>query len=527
MAASGVNLDALIEREDLQVTSSPLGGNPTGEVNIALLTQDIFISGLRKPDFQRETVNWSPQKIVDLVTAFLDGDLIPAVILWRSGHYTFVIDGAHRLSAILAWLNDDYGDKSKSIAFFNNLIPREQKDLAEKTRALVDSTIGSHAALKDKSKNRDFLDDITKKRLGNYSTNSFVVQWVPHSDADGAEASFFKINQLPTPVDPIEKQILKGRLLPNAIASRAINRNGVGHKYWGHFSLEIQHQIEKLGREVYTALYSPPMEAESVKTSDVPVGGRGYSALPFIYDVVNIVNGIGKKGVVQRDQDGSTTLQHLAAVRKKLSRITTNDPGSLGLHPLVYFYTRGGAFQPVAFLASVQVFNRLIDKGNASRFCDIRKDFESFLMKHKEAFTLVVKALGSGPRSRPALEAFLEMTMEELWQGKAEAEIVSVLAADNRFRFLSTPQPIRAQTRRSKGFDSSAKSAAYILTLFDSGVRCSECGGLVHSNSMTVDHAVRLADGGGNNSRNARITHPYCNSGYKEQRAHNPQQSPG
>ena len=206
------------------------------------------------------------------------------------------------------------------------------------------------------------------------------------------------------------------------------------------------------------------------------------------------------------------------AVKKRLSQITTNDPGSLGLHPLVYFYTRGGAFQPVAFLAAIQVFNRLIERGNASRFCDVRGDFEKFLMKHKEAFTLVVKALGSGPRSRPALEAFLEMTLKELWAGKSEDEIVAILAADNRFRFLSTPQPVRGQSRRSKGFDSSAKSAAFITALNDSGVRCSECGGLVHSNSMSVDHAVRLADGGGNNAANARITHPYCNTGYKEQK---------
>lgn len=115
VSKGGVNLDALIQREDLQAETVPLGGKPTGEVTISNLRDEIFYSGLRKPDFQRETANWSPQKIADMIASFLDGDLIPAIILWRSGQYIFVIDGAHRISAMLAWIFDDYGDKSRSI----------------------------------------------------------------------------------------------------------------------------------------------------------------------------------------------------------------------------------------------------------------------------------------------------------------------------------------------------------------------------------------------------------------------------
>jgi len=44
--------------------------------------------------------------------------LIPAIILWNSGRYIFTIDGAHRLSALIAWVLDDYGDGIISQTFF-------------------------------------------------------------------------------------------------------------------------------------------------------------------------------------------------------------------------------------------------------------------------------------------------------------------------------------------------------------------------------------------------------------------------
>lgn len=436
MAKNGVNLDALIEREDLEAVTSPLGGKPTGEINIANLKDEIFYSGLRKPDFQRETTSWSPQKICDMISSFLDGDLIPAIILWRSGQYTFVIDGAHRISAILSWIFDDYGDKSRSVDYFDNFIPTEQIDLAQKTRELVNRTVGSHADFQDMARNRKHVPDERKARLGNYTTNSFVVQWVPLDDAEGAEHSFFKINQAPTPVDAIERKILKGRMMANAIASRAINRGGVRHKYWGHFSPENQNEIETLGKEIHDALYAPPLLGSSIRSSDVPVAGRGYSSLPFVFDLVNLINNSQKNDLKDHDLDGKQTLDYMRAVKKRLRLITTDYIGSLGLHPLVCFYTRSGAFQPVAFLAVIQVAQKLYDRKQFNRFCDARRPFERFLMDHKEAFTLIVKSQGAGPRSRPAIESFLERALEEFWKGKTEKEVVQSVAEDTKFRFL-------------------------------------------------------------------------------------------
>jgi hypothetical protein len=85
MAGSVVNLDALIPREDMLTPAAEYRGATLERIDIGHLDDAFFVNALRKPDFQRETAHWSPDKVVDLVRAFVSGDLIPAVILWRRG----------------------------------------------------------------------------------------------------------------------------------------------------------------------------------------------------------------------------------------------------------------------------------------------------------------------------------------------------------------------------------------------------------------------------------------------------------
>lgn len=110
---------------------------------------------LRKPDFQRETSEWTPDKVCDLIQSFLEGDLIPAVIFWNSGEFNFVIDGAHRLSAIIAWVTDDYGDGIVSQSFFEYSISTEQSEIADKTRRLIKKKFGTYNDHKFAINNQD------------------------------------------------------------------------------------------------------------------------------------------------------------------------------------------------------------------------------------------------------------------------------------------------------------------------------------------------------------------------------------
>lgn len=97
-----VNLDAMIPRADFALQDDPA---VTFEQQTSLSVRDLKQDGLirpllRKPDFQRETNHWSPEQVASLLECFVNGDLIPSVIVWRSPSYLFVIDGGHRLSAI-------------------------------------------------------------------------------------------------------------------------------------------------------------------------------------------------------------------------------------------------------------------------------------------------------------------------------------------------------------------------------------------------------------------------------------------
>ncbi|HEY0863976.1 MAG TPA: DUF262 domain-containing protein, partial [Lacunisphaera sp.] len=147
MPKNVVNLDALLKREDFNVLSDKSKGSvragPGTNFNLSNLeAQQVVFQILRKPDFQRETANWNPEAIAELVKNFLDGELIPAIIMWKSEKGNiFVIDGAHRLSALIAWVHDDYGDNQLSTPFFGGDIPREQKKAAEETRALIKDTV--------------------------------------------------------------------------------------------------------------------------------------------------------------------------------------------------------------------------------------------------------------------------------------------------------------------------------------------------------------------------------------------------
>ena len=196
----------------------------------------------------------------------MEDDLIPSVILWQAGQYTFVIDGAHRLSALIAWANDDYGDGFISQAFFGHEIDDEQIKKADQTRRYVNGLVGSYAEYQKAVKNPEESNPELLKQANRLARLSLQLQWVKGNLAK-AEDSFFTINQKATPISETEISLLKSRKKPHAMASRAILRAGAGHKYWNCFDEIIQKEIEKLAKEINSSLFSPKLETP-IKTLD-------------------------------------------------------------------------------------------------------------------------------------------------------------------------------------------------------------------------------------------------------------------
>lgn len=518
MAGSVVNLDALIPREDMVLGVVETRGPRLEKVDITHLDQGFFVSVLRKPDFQRETSKWSPEKVVDLIQAFVGGDLIPAVILWQRGPNVFVIDGAHRLGALIAWVNDDYGDGRQSLEYFGGHVPDEQRRIADRVRKMVNSDVGPYAQLKGARQQPQNANPIIQGKLANLAVNAIVAQWVPQLDDKAAEDSFFKINQAATPIDQTEKQILRSRKSANSIASRAIVGGGRGHKYWSGFLPDIQAGIESSARSLHSALYDPPLGTPPLKTLDVPVAGRGYAALPFVYELVNWANNIPEPKAKEEssvDLEGKDTVSYLKRVSYIVSLITGNDPDSLGLHPLVYFYTRGGDFQPMAFISTAAWITDLSIKNRLLEFTVVRERIESFILSHKEFITLIIKRTGAGRRSLPRTVRYLNFIMDLFLQGKTEDDVIVAIKGDTEFQFLGAAMDlptIREGDNPTRRFSRTTKSASYVATAIKSAVKCGICHGYVHRNSLHFDHIDPVRDGGGTDVSNARVTHPYCDS---------------
>lgn len=522
---SRVNLDALLRREYMYVPEDKLikygeKRNEDFKIN-ELEISNFFFTSLKKPDFQRETSDWTPDKICDFIESFINGDLIPSIIMWYSGQYCFVIDGAHRISALLAWVNNDYGNGSLSRPYFNNEIDPAINKLAERTKALVNKKIGPYQDYKN-SINNPLVDPKIRDLAIRMGSMSIKLQWVP-GDAETAEKSFFKINESATPINEIEKALLKARKKPNAIAARAIIHSGGGHKFWERFSQPNMHKIEVLAKELNAALFLPQYDTP-INTMELPIAGKGYSnqSLELIYNLVNLSNDFHiedkshKKQTsidtqLDDDSDGSKTVEFLEKTKKSLSYISGKTPNSLGLHPAIYFYSDTGRHQFTSLMAWIEVLKYMELHKSFKKFTLIRRKFEDFFIQYKIIINQVITKQGSGVKGYRKLYRLYKFIIEEFQNGQTETDIINKLKNDNEFYFLN-PEEIEVDPSKQVKFSSETKSMIYFKHAFPNPQICGFCDGYYIGKSSTADHIEKIREGGIGHVNNGRPVHPYCNS---------------
>lgn len=515
-----VNLDAMIVRADFAMDEEPEAAFETVN-NISVrdfMPGNLFGPNLRKPDFQRETNHWNPAQVASLLECYVNGDLIPSVILWKSPTYLFVIDGGHRLSALRAWVEDDYGDGPISQQFFGLAISKDQEEAAKKTRALISEKVGSFQHFQTRTNQTD-LPPEERRRIGAVITRALPIQWV-NGNADKAESSFFRINTEGTPLDEIEELLLRSRRRPIAISARAVIRAGKGHRYWSSFPSESAKKIEASARELHQVLFEPELRSP-IKTLDLPLGGsKGIrTALQVLIDFMLIANrdqsGVPKKVEDQsEDTDGSATMESLRRSLRLAKRITGNDSGSLGLHPAVYFYGPTGRHSSPLFMGTVALIGKRLsnnDGGFFSKFTSVRSKLEDSLVVHKDLIATILQKHSSNRRNA-AYEKLLEKLIEHLRSGGVPTEEWLIDASELRGKIVSGTA-ISPTTR----FSDDTKSEAFIKTALSGAIRCNICGGYLDPNkSISYDHVHRVRDGGFADVDNCQIVHPYCNQSVKQ-----------
>lgn len=511
-----VNLDALIPREDFEVEDNINPGKKKETISIEDIKIDsFFFSNVRKPDFQRETTEWDSKKVCEFVDSFIKGDLIPAIILWRSNSgYLFVIDGSHRLSALAAWINDDYGDGKISKKFYDGVIPEEQLEIADETRKVIRKKVGTYEDYKLALTHPEKVEPEIAKRAKNLAALAIQLQWVD-GGADKAENSFFKINQQAAPIDKTELILLESRKKPNCIAARAIIKAGKGHKYWARFESSVQTKVQEAAKEINEILFSPKLESP-IKTLDIPIGGKLYSAqtLPLILELVNITNEFSTnfKEKLTDDIDGAETLRILQRTRKVVQIVNSNNPSSLGLHPIIYFYSQDGRHKVASFYATILFVKELEEKKLLNKFIRNREKFEQLLLNYDYLVQQILRKYRSAQASYPYIKEFYFDLLEKL-ETLSVVDTVNALIKSDKYNYLTLQ--IEKEEVTSTEFSKERKSAIYIKEAISSAPKCNICGGLIHKNSISIDHKLRKTEGGLGSIDNGQITHPYCNTGYK------------
>ncbi|WP_210558728.1 MULTISPECIES: DUF262 domain-containing protein [unclassified Pseudomonas] len=514
-----VNLDAMITRADFAITDE----DAALFENVPTISLREFSQGgmmgpnLRKPDFQRETNHWTPDQIVSLLECFVDGDLIPSVILWQSPTYLFVIDGCHRLSVLRAWVEDDYGDGPISQSYFGYDMPQSQKDIARKTRDLVAKKVGTWKHYQTRSADLP-SGGPDRKRLNTVISRGLPIQWVK-GDADKAESSFFKINMKGTPLDDIEELLLRSRKKPVPIAARAIIRSGKGHKYWSSFQEDAVSKIEIAAKNLHSTLFDPELR-RPIKTLDLPLGGPKVirAALQTLIDfiLVSVRNQQGDPKAIsdmKDDLDGVDTVRALEKALVLARRITGNDNGSLGLHPAVYFYGPTGRHSGAMFMGTVILLGKKISNNDQTffeKFTQVRGKLERILIEEKELIATILQKSSSRSRST-TYAALFDTIIKALYAGKdiSEEDIV-------QFSGMEGKVFVGAQSASPKSFSDDTKSQAFISLALSSAPKCPLCDGYLDSEkSISYDHIVRAREGGLGVIDNLQLTHPYCNQTLK------------
>lgn len=510
-----ITLDAMIPRADLAIVTPEIkSGKPPRDLGIRDLIAGNLASirpNLRKPDFQRETNHWDVNQCIAFLRSFLDGELVPAIILWDSHSHVFVVDGAHRLSALIAWIEDDYGDGKLSREFYQHSLSIAQTKNAKKLRETIHKEIGSFMELNSVNQNPLSNTEMRIQRAKSIAARSLDLQWVEGSP-EKAESSFFNINKQGTPLDKIEERIIKARAKPAGIAARSIIRSAKGHKYWSSFGIINQEKIEQLSSELHKMLFDPEPHTP-IKTLDLPLGGAYSSAdaLDLIMDYLAICNDSGDIESADDTNDGEATIKALEKCLAITERITGKKSGSLGLHPAVYFYTHRGTYNKHQFLALTSLIAQKIKNNDDNffvKFTKARKDVEDFLISNK----YLIGAIMSGTGSKTRISR-LQKLYQYVIDMASKKELISSEG-------LATHLGIRVEiigeinsTESPVNFSDETKTAALIFQCLVSAPRCPVCNGLIDSNkSFSYDHMVPIKDGGRGNPENCRITHPYCNS---------------
>ena len=165
-------------------------------------------------------------------------------------------------------------------------------------------------------------------------------------------------------------------------------------------------------------------------------------------------------------------------------------------------------------------------KKKLPEFIKYREQFESFLMSNRSLLNQVIRKFGTKDSGTKHLWAFYDKLFTVLRAGRASDDVIVELQKDPTYAYLQPAESAYEGVSPTK-FSTQVKSGLVMKELLTKAHRCPICNGLVPRQAISIDHKERREDGGASSIDNAQVTHPFCNTGYKEsQHANRLRQNP-
>lgn len=558
-----VDLDHLIRRESFRfVQPVEQTGDPQDRQPLELRLNDLrdaFRTRLfRKPDFQRATAAWTPEQCLSLLESITDNQVVPSLIMWASPNNTllYILDGAHRISVVMAWLLDDWGDRRNSEDYGSDEEERSIKRVAATVRDLVNTRIGTineyqeagEEIVRLTNEGKAPRPEMGEKRFerGSFYNRlltggvAFNILWVT-GNYDRAERSFASINRSGTKLSEWEFKLIENRDSSFVRAVMALANNASAEHYWlgdipdGSDKSHLQQQAQDIVRDIHSlndtlftpAFKRPPRELRQ----PIFVISKREQRPPYIAELLVVIDGgRGREGEVEaaiaRDKASSPAVivangaRLISRAREAFEHITGPSPKSLGLIPALFFYSDTGIHVRSLLYGLLHWLTSGIDEEILIRkriFSGYRRSFEQILMQDKAEFIgNISRGTGSGPEVTVPTARYYQGLLEllKLYQGDSTASgFIAAYETLLKGASSSRTRSTAVSTGRSRAFTSPQRSRLVLQEALRSAPQCGICGGLIDPLSdVQHDHILEYAKGGPTIPANQRLAHPFCNN---------------
>jgi hypothetical protein len=519
-----------------------------------------WFSHIRKPDFQRETNAWTPDDCVEFLDSVVNGRIIPSIILWQSkeSSMTYILDGAHRLSVIRAWMIDDWGDKAGE--YYDRLDKELIHQAAIKIREMLRAGIGFFNDFEEAWKEHQRLSEqgeAPKRKMSplrynqaafytqvTLSHHTLAVQW-EKGNYESAEQSFLRINRRGQALDPWEATLIEYRKSSYARVVMSIANSGESGHYWPEPTADevASEELRQLvagfaprSADIHQRLFVPPFSSP-ITSLNVPfmVAPAYFQKHKYLLEVLPLllnreiaVSEEQQLALMGRDVQSPVNVvirnadQLIVRVLDSLEHLVSprRNSTSLSLVPLFYWYNHKGQYARGLFYGFVYWLLSGSQQDVTARklvFSTNRDRFEHLLFYYKPDIATLQERGGAGLKSTKLTAEFFQAFMSMLSDNRtATTDELSDDFSGILQRYARVKKP-GTKSKVSRLFSTNDRSEINVRKLFENAIRCHICGGVMDLQSgLQYDHVKDYAISHETDPETGEPTHPFCNR-YKSQ----------